>query len=48
MLKVNNSNTRTRCEICLKLTRKTHFTPSSVAIDLKGYEMIEDINFEDH
>ena len=33
MFKVNNRNTRTRCEICSKLTIKTHFTPcSSVSI----------------
>ena len=34
LLKVNNRNTRTRCEICSKLTIKTpYFTPcSSVSI----------------
>ena len=34
MLKVNNRNTRTRCEICSKLTKKTperrHWTPSFI------------------
>ena len=33
MFKVNSRNTRTRCELCSKLTIKTHFTPcSSVSI----------------
>ena len=33
MLKVNNRNTRTRCEICFKLTKKTlstYFTLCSI------------------
>ena len=33
MFRVKNRNTRTRCEICSKLTTKTQFTPcSSVSI----------------
>ena len=31
LLKVNNRNTRTRCEICSKITIVTYFTPCSSA-----------------
>ena len=48
MLKVNNRNTRTRCEICLKLTIKTserrHWYRSGVPI--VNFEYISPFNFE--
>ena len=51
MFKVNNRNTRTRCEICSKLTIKTperrYFTPYS-SVFIVNFEQInagwEDIN----
>ena len=39
--KVNNRNTGKRCEICLKLTIKTHFTPFSSAFIVD----FEQVNF---
>ena len=39
MLKVNNKNTRRRCEICLKLTAKTYFTPCS-SVFIVNFEQV--------
>ena len=43
MFKVNNRNTRTRCEICSKLSIKTperhHFTPCST-VSITNFEHV--------
>ena len=44
LLKVNNRNTRTRCEICSKLTintpeRRTYFTPCS-SVSIVNFEQV--------
>ena len=38
-LKVNQRNTRKRCELCQKLTIKTQFTPFS-SVSIVGFEPI--------
>ena len=51
MFKINNRNTRTRCEICSKLTKKTperrYFTPYS-SVFIVNFEQVnagwEDVN----
>ena len=39
LLKVNNRNTRTRCEICSKLTIKTYFTLGS-SVSIANFEHV--------
>ena len=39
MFKVNNINTRTRCEICSKLTIRTYFTPCS-SVSIVNFEQV--------
>ena len=41
LLKVNNRNTRTRCEICSKLTINTSFTPCS-SVSIVNFEQVND------
>ena len=40
MFKVNNRNTRTRCEICSKLTNFTYFTPCS-SVSIVNFEQVK-------
>ena len=48
MFKVNNRNTRTRCEICSELTIKTTERRLKVNNKNKGYEKVENYDEWDH
>ena len=39
LFKVNNRNTRKRCEMCSKLTIKTYFTPFS-SVSIVAFEQV--------
>ena len=39
LFKVNNKNTRKRCEMCSKLTIKTYFTPFS-SVSIVAFEQV--------